>query len=43
MTLDGRPVRNIWSQWYGWHSVLPIDASVFSLETMYRWESPVGF
>ncbi|MEI1251318.1 hypothetical protein [Rhizobium aouanii] len=40
--MDSDPARKIWSEWYAWHPVLPIDDSVFWLETVYRKESPEG-
>ncbi|PDV87675.1 hypothetical protein CO652_15180 [Rhizobium sp. H4] len=35
--------RKIWSQWYAWHPVLPLDDTIYWLETVYRRESPDGF
>ncbi|WP_208600478.1 hypothetical protein [Rhizobium bangladeshense] len=34
--------RTIWSEWYAWHPVLPIDDTVFWLETVYRRETAEG-
>ncbi|MBX4958746.1 hypothetical protein [Rhizobium lentis] len=34
--------RRIWSQWYAWHPVVPIDDTVFWLETVYRRETAEG-
>lgn len=41
--MESDPARKIWSEWYAWHPVLPIDDTVFWLETVYRRESPDGF
>lgn len=40
--MDGEPKAKIWSEWYAWHPVLPIDDTMFWLETVYRRESPDG-
>ncbi|OWO94088.1 hypothetical protein B5E41_15540 [Rhizobium esperanzae] len=34
--------ERIWSEWYAWHPVLPIDDTVFWLETVYRRETAEG-
>ena len=40
MNIDRR--ERIWSEWYAWHPVLPIDDTVFWLETVYRRETAEG-
>ncbi|MBY3237013.1 hypothetical protein HFO17_21125 [Rhizobium laguerreae] len=40
--MESDPAGKIWSEWYAWHPVLPIDDTVFWLETVYRRESPEG-
>jgi hypothetical protein len=39
----GTQAGKIWSEWYAWYPVLPIDDTMFWLETVYRRESPDGF
>ncbi|WP_434734203.1 hypothetical protein NL154_24695 (plasmid) [Rhizobium sp. YTUHZ044] len=34
--------ERIWSEWYAWHPVPPIDDTVFWLETVYRRETAEG-
>ncbi|WP_086084280.1 hypothetical protein [Rhizobium etli] len=34
--------ERIWSEWYAWHPVLPIDDTVFWLETVYWRETAEG-
>ena len=40
MNIDRR--ERILSEWYAWHPVLPIDDTVFWLETVYRRETAEG-
>lgn len=42
MTMESKQAGKIWSEWYAWHPVLPIDDIVFWLETVYRRQSPDG-
>ena len=39
---DRKRHKLVWSMWYAWYPVLPVDDSVHWLEIVYRREAPTG-
>ncbi|ACE94615.1 hypothetical conserved protein (plasmid) [Rhizobium etli CIAT 652] len=41
--IEREPAGSIWTEWYACYPVLPVDDTIYWLETVYRRESPDGF